>query len=112
MQLLRFAGKYLVYNVELWLLRGGAVHWIILDCLQQVISIPSEGLLARSPQITLVVASTKAEHTPGKHAGGPCKGGSDFDRPCSNITPAQPHLVCTMPCHNACCGLLLQLACS
>ena len=90
MQLLRFAGKYLVYNVELWLLSGRTVDWIILDRLQQVISIPSEGFLASIPEFTLVVAVAKAEHTPGKHASGPRNGGSDLDRPYSNSNPAQP----------------------
>lgn len=85
-----FAGKYLVYNEELWLLSGHTVVWIILDRLQQVISIPSEGFQARIPEITLVVAAAKAEHTPGKHASGPRNGGSDLDRPCSNSNPAQP----------------------
>lgn len=104
MQLSHFAGKYLVYDVELWLLSGGTVDWIIFDRLQQVISVPLEGLQTRSPETTLVVAATKAEHTPGKHASGPCNGGSDLDRPCSNTTPAQPRLVCTMPCGDSCCG--------
>ena len=75
------ATAYLVHNEELRLQGNGAACRVILDGLQQVVSVPPESLHACGPGIraTLVVACAEAEHAPGDHAGGPGDGGGDLD---------------------------------
>ena len=79
------AATYLVVNVEFWFRADGTADWVVFDSLQQVVSVPPECLPGFSPNIcaTLVVPVAKGEHTPGKHAGRPCNGGSNLDSSCS-----------------------------
>lgn len=83
---------HLIDNEELWFLAESTADWVILDSLQQVVSVPLECFLAFGPKIsTLVVPTAKAEHTPSKHAGCPCNGWRNLDSPYSTTTPPQLH---------------------